>query len=102
MSSNESRDVQIRFSIPVIVTGDGSKSVECDAGDGQSQDSKDCGPWKPGAGLDLAKEALSRSGALLDVLQKAQREGQLAPSGVAALESLLRFYAALKAQLDKG
>lgn len=57
-------------------------------------------PWGAPAAGSLAREVLLRTGALLDVLEEALRDGALSEAGVCGLESFQRFYTSLKRQLD--
>lgn len=91
MGSEDNKDVHIALSIPVIITGKDGKPGEC----------KHPGaPW--GAGnVDLARTVLDQARKLLESLQAAQRDGLLTDEGLCELESLQRFYTALRQQLDR-
>jgi hypothetical protein len=87
--TSDGADIECKLDIPIIVVGD-----ELGHGGGKSG-----GPFCSAAS-PVAREALAKSGALLDALHPALREGYLEPSGLRGLESLQRFYLALKRQLD--
>jgi hypothetical protein len=95
MSSNESRDVYVTFSIPV-----GTGGTEC-----RSERGSECcshgAPWGAPGKIDAARNVLAKAMALLEVLQAAQREGQLTEAGLCDLDAIQRFYSSLKAQVDK-
>jgi hypothetical protein len=89
--TNDAKDVHILMDIPV--GGDGTAVM---------MKRSMSGPWgAPTSSGSVAREALGHTAALLDVLQKALREGQLTECGIEDVEWLQRFYVALKCQIDQ-
>ena len=91
------RDVSLNVMIPLFPFESGTG--ECQPGEGHPGDGK---PWGAPDKISVAKEILARAAALLELMQKAQLDGQLTQSGLCELESLQRFYSALRVQVEKG
>ena len=87
--TSSGRDVSVMFSIPVIVSGEECKP-ECRTHGA---------PWGAPSKVSLAQEILARTGALLELLQAAQRDGLLSDVGLCDLEAIERFHSALSHQL---
>ncbi len=93
-TSSSHDHMRIRLDVPLNVGSDGGTS-RCQCGDAK--------PWgAPPEKLSVAKEILGRTAALLELLQRAQLDGDLTEEGLCELQSLQRFYTALKIQVDKG
>jgi hypothetical protein len=83
-------DVECTFDIPVIIAGDEPRPPAGKPG----------GPWRHPE-HPSAREALERGDALLDVLHRALRAGDLSASGAWSLGAVQRFYQALRLQVDE-
>lgn len=90
MDTSAAHDISLNVTIPL---NPGATGSEC---------ASDCKPWGAPDKLSVAGEILKAAGALLKLLQQAQLDGQLTPAGLCELESLQRFYSALRKQLDAG
>ena len=60
-----------------------------------------CAPWGAPARIADARAILAQTRGLLELLQKAQRAGELTEAGLCELEHLARFYTALLRQVDQ-
>ncbi len=82
-------DVECTFDIPIIISHEPPPP-----------DGKPGGPWCH-PDHPTAREALERGDALLDVLHRALRAGDLSASGVWSLGAVQRLYQALRLQVDE-
>ncbi len=90
METSGAHDISLNVTIPL---NPGATGSDC---------ASECKPWGAPDKLPAAVEILKGTAALLKLLQQAQLEGQLTQAGLCELESLQRFYSALKLQVDKG
>lgn len=95
MSSNETKDVHVNLSIP------------CHTDSGCEPDPSSCAPWgapmsrDTGGRIAVLKQLLERIVPLLEVLQRAHREGQLAKDDLAELSRLQCWYTVLQAEYER-